>query len=85
MTHWLLTQISPGVFLGRDRDVSGSMNLTSIFGRMNPTEFLLAVPPWSSLGAACVSVMQLCSVNPYAYQTGVNPGILIWGKNRYAI
>lgn len=65
MTHWLLTQTSPGVFLGRDRPVSGSTNLTSMLGRMKPTEFFLAMP-WPFLGSPWVSVMQLCSVSPYA-------------------
>jgi hypothetical protein len=63
ITHWLLTQSSPGVFLGRDLPVSGSINFTSKFGRMKPTEFLCVLPnPF----CANVSVMQLCSVSPYA-------------------
>lgn len=65
MTHWLRTHTSPGVFFGSDRPVSGSINLISRLGRMNPTEFFLATP-WLLFRSPCVSVMQLCSVNPYA-------------------
>lgn len=59
------TQISPGVFAGRERPLPGSLNLSSSPGSRNPTEPVLDGPlPW--LGSQCDIVTQLYSVNPYA-------------------
>jgi hypothetical protein len=61
------------MFLGNDLLVSGLMNSTSRLGRMNLNELFLAPSVGPCRGspsvATCVSVMQLCSVGPYASST----------------
>jgi hypothetical protein len=59
------TQISPGVFAGKQRPVLGSRNLSSSPGSRNPTEPGLD-GPLPLPASQCEIVTQLYSVNPYA-------------------
>lgn len=69
------TQISPGVFAGKDNPVLGSLNLSSSPERRKPTEPGLDGPlPWAE--SQCDIVTQLYSVNPYACWTSM-PGNLV--------